>query len=77
MRVRLIQPVIIEGRPGVCVGDEWDEARPGSLLSGGWVVEVGGGAAELLPSRPKTREPESKVEIADLKPVSRKTLRIP
>ena len=69
MRLRLIKSVVIEGHPGLHVGDVFEVANGNNLVAAGYAVVVGGDAAETnVASQPhpiETREPE--VEARDPK----------
>lgn len=71
MRLRLIKSVVIEGRPGLRVGDEFEVAKDSGLVAAGYAVVVGGekDAPVVEQARPlptvETREPE--VETRDPK----------
>ena len=69
MRLRLIKSVVVEGRPGVQVGDVFEVSKDSGLVAAGYAVVVGGDAAETnVASQPhpiETREPE--VEARDPK----------
>lgn len=70
MRLKLIKSVVIEGRPGLRVGDEFEVAKDSGLVAAGYAVVVGGekDAPVVEQARPlpiETREPE--VETRDPK----------
>ena len=70
MRLRLIKSVVVEGRPGVQVGDEFESSSGSYLVATGCAVVVGEkGAPVVEQARPlptvETRDPE--VETRDPK----------
>jgi hypothetical protein len=62
MRLRLIKSVVVEGRPGLQVGDVFEVSQDSGLVASGYAVVVGGDAVETsVASQPhpiETREPE-------------------